>query len=260
MPPASSSTYSSGNRVGDFFRGAGDIWRGARLLLARPGLWPWAIIPFILNVLIFGLAVWAGVHFGGGWIEHVLTGQGFWIDMLRWAIKLILWLAIGLIVIFLFVPVASLIAAPFNDILSEKVEKIYSGATVEGSFSPRALARALAVGMHTSIKLSLMTLGMLACSLLLYFIPPPVGPAAANIASAAITIRFLSLQFTAYSMDRRFYNYAQRRDFLRHHRARTIGLGAMAFLIMLVPVLNALFIPVSAIAGTLLFCDTQLRK
>lgn len=32
----------------------------------------------------------------------------------------------------------------------------------------------------------------------------------------------------------------------------------MAFAIMTVPVVNALFIPVSAIAGTLLFCDTEM--
>ena len=56
-------------------------------------------------------------------------------------------------------------------------------------------------------------------------------------------------------MDRRLYSYAQRGEFQRRNRARTLGLGSMAFLIMLVPVLNALFIPVSAVAGTLLFCD-----
>jgi CysZ protein len=65
----------------------------------------------------------------------------------------------------------------------------------------------------------------------------------------------MSLQFTAYSMDRRFYTVAQRKAFQRHHRARTLGLGSMAFALMLVPVVNALFIPVAAVAGTMLFCD-----
>lgn len=34
----------------------------------------------------------------------------------------------------------------------------------------------------------------------------------------------------------------------------------MSFAIMMAPLLNALFIPVSAVAGTLLFCDTELAN
>jgi uncharacterized protein involved in cysteine biosynthesis len=117
--------------------------------------------------------------------------------------------------------------------------------------------RAIAVGLASSLRLMLLMLGLLACVLPLHLIPV-YGSLAATLASAAITIWFLSLQFTAYSMDRRFYSYAQRKDFLRENRARSVGLGTMAFLVMMVPVLNALFIPVSAVAGTLLFCDTAL--
>ena len=152
-------------------------------------------------------------------------------------------------------PIASFIATPFNDILSEKVERLYAGATME-TFSARRFVQTMAIGLHSSLRIMLVTFALLACAMLLNLIPV-FGPALATAASVAITIRFLTLQFTAYSMDRRLFTYGQRREFLRRNRARTVGLGSMAFLVMLVPVINAFFIPVSAVAGTLLFCDTQ---
>jgi CysZ protein len=198
-------------------------------------------------------------HFVHPWLDHAFfASQNRWMGFLGWLLGVILWLALFGLVLFSFVPMATLIASPFNDILSEKVERIYAGLTVRERFSWRDMARAIAIGLHASLRLTLATLLLLGCALLLHVIPA-IGSVLATALSAAITIRFLSLQFTAYSMDRRFYSYAQRRDFLRRHRARTLGLGTMAFLVMMVPVVNALFIPISAIAGTLLFCDTQPR-
>ncbi|MEN6626770.1 MAG: EI24 domain-containing protein [Candidatus Sumerlaeia bacterium] len=243
------------NTASGFFRGVGDIWRGAGLLLGRPGLWLWVLIPFAINIAVFGLLAWAGWHYASQVITHY-TGDGFWWNILHWIMNVLVWLFLGALVIFLFVPIGSLIALPFNDVLSEKVEIILTGASVDESFSLKALTRAMVVGAHTSIKLTLKTLALLVPVMLLYLFPG--GAPVAAILSALITIRFLSLEFTSYSMDRRYYDYRRRAEFLQKNRARTFGLGTMAWLIMLVPVLNALFIPVSAVAGTILFCETEL--
>lgn len=246
------------NSISDFFEGVHDVWRGASFILVHPGLWAWALIPFVLNIIFFSALGWGLWHFAGGWLHgHLFVNHGFWSHLLGWVLGFIFGILFLLLLYFLFVPLASLIASPFNDVLSEKVERLYVGQSVEQGFSLKALAKSVALGLHSSLRLTLVSLALLAAALLLNFLPPPLGSALWTAASAAITIRFLSLQYTAYSMDRRFYTYPQRREFLRLNRARTIGLGAMAFLIMLVPGLNALFIPVSAAAGTLLFCDTQ---
>jgi CysZ protein len=245
--------------MADFFAGIGDLWRGCALLLTRPGLWVWALIPFILNILFFVLLGWGAWHFVHPWFHHVFfASHNTWLGIAGGLVGVLFWLALLGLLFFSFLPMATLIASPFNDILSEKVERIYAGLIVRERFCWRDMSRAISVGLHASLRLTLATLLLLGCALLLHVIPV-IGSVLATAVSAAITIRFLSLQFTAYSMDRRFYSYAQRRDFLRRHRARTLGLGVMAFLVMMVPVVNALFIPISAIAGTLLFCDTQPR-
>ena len=255
---ASMTVRPLGGAVG-FVRGALDVWRGFAFLLARPGLWIWALIPFILNIAIFALCAWAGWHYFDPWLQgHTAAAAGggwlAWLwKALAWLAEAFFWLVVGLVVIFAFIPVATLVAAPFNDILSEKVERLYSGVTAAG-FHPAGFARSLWISIKVSLWLSLRTLLLLALTLPLYLIPG-VGSMAASALAAAISIWFLSLQFTAYSMDRRFYSYARRAEFQRRHRARALGLGAMAFAVMLVPVVNALFIPVSAVAGTLLFCE-----
>ncbi|HPK03133.1 MAG TPA: EI24 domain-containing protein [Candidatus Sumerlaeota bacterium] len=244
----------------EFLRGAVDVWRGLRFLLGHPGLWIWALIPFTINVLLFAGVAWAVWHFAGGWLERAFFAQGgFWADLFGYLLGALIWIALGLTTLFAFVPMAALIASPFNDVLSEKVEVIYGGGTVEESFSLKALWRGLRVGLATSLRLFWVTLLLFICTLPLH-LAPVIGSAAAAVASAAITIRFLALEFTSYSMDRRYYDYARRREFLRRNRWRTLGLGTMAFVIMPVPLLNALFIPVSAVAGTLLFCDSELRE
>lgn len=209
-------------------------------------------------MIVFALLAWATWHFGYGWVSAHMTagGHGFLMRWLGYLIGGLIVAVLGLVVVFCFVPLATLIATPFNDILSEKVERIYTGHAVDLPFSLRRMLRTMGVGMHSSLRLTLLSMMLLLLALPLNLIPG-VGSALWTAASAAITIRFLALQFTAYSMDRRLFSYQQRHAFMRRHRARTIGLGTMAFLVMMLPILNALFIPISAVAGTLLFCDTQ---
>ncbi|MCL5270540.1 MAG: EI24 domain-containing protein [bacterium] len=246
------------NAAAEFLRGVGDVWRGFAFLTGHPRLWPWAIIPFLLNIALFALLTAVGWHYADAWLDKVFFAtSSAWFAILGGVLAVLIWIVFLAAVVFLFVPLAALVAAPFNDVLSEKVERLYAGASVDEAFSLRALGRGIVVGLGSSLRLATLTLVLLAAALALNLIPS-IGPPLAAAASAAVTIRFLVLEFTSYSMERRVYDWRGRRDFLRRNRARTIGLGCMAFVLMLVPVVNALFIPVSAVAGTLLFCDTEL--
>lgn len=250
---------SMGNATARFLRGMGDVWRGAGIILGHPGLWLWILIPFALNAALFALLVWGAWHWIHGWVVSYFFASGIWLKLLGWIVSFLAWIILAVLVIFLFVPIGALIASPFNDILSEKTEVILTGSTVDEAFSIKALVRGIVVAMRTSLRLTFVTLVLLVPLLLLNFIPV-IGQVLYAALSAAVTIRFLALEFTSYSMDRRYYDWRRRDAFLRRNRARTIGLGAMAWLLMLVPVVNALFIPVSAVAGTILFCETELRN
>jgi CysZ protein len=214
-------------------------------------------MPFVLCLLLYSLLIALGWHWIGGWIEGALVdreGLWRWLGYLLWAL---FWIAALIVSVIAFVPVAAILASPFNDLLSERTERLYRGIEFNEPFSIRLLIRSLRIGIGGEIRRAL-TLGLLLLFALSLNLIPLVGQIAAATASTVFTVYYLSLEFTSFSMDRRHYDWPAKRGFLRRFRARSIGFGAAAFLIMMIPIVNALFIPVSAIAGTMLFCDTDL--
>lgn len=233
--------------------------RALRFLLRNPRLWPLAAMPFILCLALYALVIGLGWHWIGGWIEGALIErEGWWWDALGRVLQVFFWIVALVLSVLVYVPLAAIVAGPFNDLLSEKTERLYRGVGVDQPFSLAALWRSLRVGLIGEIQRSL-TLGVLLLLALSLNLIPGIGQVAATVASTALTIRYLSLEFTSFSMDRRVYSWPAKRAFLRRFRARSMGFGAAAFLILMVPLVNAFFIPVSAIAGTLLFCDTELE-
>lgn len=242
-----------------FKEGIGYPVRGFRFLLAHPRLWPLAALPFVLCLLVYILVIWLGWTWIGGWIDASLVErEGWWWRWLGYLLWGVFWI-VGLgISVLAFVPLAAIVAGPFNDLLSEKTERLYRGVEVDEPFSVAALLRSLRVGLVGELKRSATLAILLLLALSLNFIPG-IGQIAATVASTWLTVYYLSLEFTSFSMDRRHYTWERKRGFLRRFRARSVGFGSAAFLIMLVPFVNAFFIPISAVAGTLLFCDTELQ-
>ncbi len=239
-----------------FVHGLGDPWRGVVFLLRNASLWPWATLPFVLSLAVYILIFALGWHYGHGWFESTFYGQGKTWAALGMLIEIIFWILAALLAAFAFIPVATLIANPFNDLLSERTEWIYRGEQAV-AFSFSRMFRALWVGLVGEIRrfIKVIVLLLLAYALLLI---PVAGAFLSSAASMMITLSFLSLEYTSFSMDRRIYTWEQKKEFLRNHRARTWGFSAMTLAILTIPIVNALFIPISAIAGTLLFCDTEL--
>lgn len=242
-----------------FVSGLMDPWRGLGFLVRNPPLWPLAVLPFIIGIVIYAGSIWAGWHLMSAWLTEAFFDENTAWKAVGYLLAILFWILILLAAALLFIPISSLIANPFNDLLSEKTERIYRGVEVNAPFTLASLLRSLRTGLSGEIRrfitVSLMLVGALALNLI-----PVIGQILYTAASSLITINFLSLEYTSFSMDRRLYQWDQKKQFLRDHRARAWGFGAMGMLILMVPVINAFFIPVSAVAGTLLFCDTELEE
>jgi CysZ protein len=223
----------------------------------QPRLWLLAALPFMLCLMLYAALFSVGWHWIGGWIGDALVDREGWWRWLGYVLWVLFWIVALILSVILFVPVAAILASPFNDLLSEKTERLYRGVELNEPFSLRALIRSLRVGLAGEVRRAL-TLAVLLLFALSLNLIPVIGQIAAATASTALTIYYLSLEFTSFSMDRRYYDWPAKRGFLRRFRARSLGFGSAAFLIMMIPIVNAFFIPVSAIAGTMLFCDTDL--
>ncbi|MBW2280112.1 MAG: EI24 domain-containing protein [Deltaproteobacteria bacterium] len=233
---------------------------GLRFLRAHRELWPVCAVPLLLNLCVFVLAIWAFVSnldpitaalsamFDAGaadaWYEWLWLGP-------LWLLALLLrWILIGLfafVVYFVFTVVGAVIASPFLDVLSARVERIESGQVPEapGGVIGGALRALRAEGAR-----AVFFLGIQVAWLALGFVPglQPVAVIGLFVSSAL----FLPLDYTGYLLDRRGVSFAQRRAWLMRHRGCMFGFGATAFATYLVPGLNFLALPVLVTAGTLL--------
>lgn len=121
-------------------------------LITRPGLKRFVLVPLIINILLFVAMFFIAQHFialFNGWIAGYLPT---WLQWLSWIIWLLFIVSFFLILIFTFVTLANLFAAPFNSILSEKVELYLTGRALESRGLlenihdvPRVLGRQMAI-------------------------------------------------------------------------------------------------------------------
>jgi CysZ protein len=218
---------------------------GYRLLL-KPGVRGFMLIPLLGNLLLYVAA--AGLAFYGldltldRWLSPVL-------DWLRWLLFPLL-AAILLVTAFLtFTLIGNLVLAPFNGLLSSRVERALTGRAVAADDEP------LAAAMRRSLKLALWRLGFvlvrLAAVFLLGFIPV-VGLLALPL-GVVLGAWLLALEFSDNPLGNWGWDLPRQRNLLRRHRAGFIGFGLAVLGLSLVPIVNLALIP-AAVAGMTAYC------
>jgi len=94
------------------------------------------------------------------------------------------------------------------------------------------------------------------CLLLLNFIP--VIGTLVFVPLSAIWVSFtLAFEFSAPSMDRRGFNFTQKRQRIFRKPLASLGLGSGLFLLSMMPLVNLFFLPCALVAGTIWFIETE---
>ncbi len=239
--------------------------RGFALLWRERSLWPVAALPFCVNVAAFGLAIAvfvANLDAIAAPIERALdVGEPsawygwLWVGpllALALVVKAALLVALAVAIYFLFTVLGALLAAPFLDLLSERVERLVAGDAPRA----RTLAESLRVAARSLWEEGKRTGFFLAVQLglALFALVPGVQPVAAA-ASLAFTALFLPLDFTAYSLDRRRVPFRARRRWIWAHKREMIGFGGLGLALFFVPGLSFLCLPWLVTSGTLLVLE-----
>ena len=243
--------------------------RGFTFLAARPKLWVWAVLPTIVNLLLLGLMVgvffhyysslysWLAAHLGISeiagplsWWQHLLNALIFVAEMLIKALIVLLTLVLLLLVSY---GLSFVVAGPFNDALSERVERIATGMEPP----PFSLSRFIKETVRTikveSIKAAIL-LAIPVVLFLLSFIPVVGGPL-----YIVLTFIFgawdIGFCFADIPNSRRALPFKERWKFAREQRWALIGLG-LGFVI---PFFSLIFAAPMVVGGTLLYVDRQGR-
>jgi CysZ protein len=238
-----------------FLAGAGYARRGASLLSSDRRLWRWVWLPFVVTLAVYAGGVAAALVWFDDLVTAVLPMPGGWLGAALWGLLYALAVAALAVAAYAsFFALASAIAAPFNELLSESIEHAVTG-TAPPSFSLRRLARDLALGVGHAARRLIAYAAIMAALFIVGLVVPVVGWAAYVAGGALVTARFAAYDALDAAMARRGWSYAHKRAFLRHHRAATLGLGAAIAALVWIPVVGALAMSIGAAGGTLLFLD-----
>lgn len=240
--------------IRDFVLGVYDGFRGAAYLLAHPRLWGWVLAPAVVAGIVLVLAVGGLVT----WLSAPLAAvaaflPGHWGENVM---KLLVGLAGTVLSITIFISFAALIAGPFNEELSESLEEHETGVAPPKWRLGRFLWD-LAVGLVHSARRAFAYLLVIVALLIVGVAVPVAGTIAAAVLGFIATARFASYDAYDAVFARRRFKYRAKLAYLREHRWRTLGLGAVVALPLLVPGVNILGLAIGATAATLRMIDQR---
>ncbi|MCK5795651.1 MAG: EI24 domain-containing protein [Deltaproteobacteria bacterium] len=237
------------------FRGLGYVFRGWSFVAKHTELVKFCVLPVILTLVVFvGLSILFYAKYT--WFVSLFWAKPEgWTIVFWWPFAVLFVFAAIIIAYVLFFVVLSILTAPFNDFLSERVEQLAYGhepRPFSWSFLLRGLGQTV---LHELAKLAIYLAWILPL-LFLNFIPV-IGTVAFAVTGFILTARFLAYDHLDYAMARREWTFARKRGLLKEYRALTSGFGAGVAGVLLVPVVGLLSIPMAAVGGTLLFCDLE---
>lgn len=273
-----------------YWRGLTYPFKGAGFVYFRhPGLIKFWIVPILISMVLLGAA---GI---GGWAAHQPIAHALWNDdspaelhkpavyydkdkgkphkprmkpmgeppswaapvgktVLEWGVLLGLW-AVGILVV---MALSNVVAAPFNDLLSEEVEHLVLG-TEGPKFSWKVVLRdtVRTIGLEVlKLVIYVVVMGLL---FLLTLVLPAIGHVISSVVGFVFTAMYFSLDYIDWPASRRNRSVTYRFGLLTDHFMPMFGFGTGLWAFLFLPLVNLLFMPAAVAGGTLLFLDIEGR-
>lgn len=239
-----------------FFSGIHYHLTGFRYL-TTPGIKRYVLMPVLLNILFFIALFYGFLHglvFMDAWFMAHLPTWAYWLGKILWLVMII-----GFIFIFLFafLTLANIFAAPFNGVLSARVNQLVTKKR-ENEQSlwqlcldvPRMIGRQLKILGYYFPRLIVL--------LILFFIP------IVQIISTPLWFLFnawmLSLTYFDYPADNARYSFDKLLDFVNKNRLLAIGFGSSVLVCSMIPIVNFFTMPAAVIGATLLWIDVKPKS
>ncbi len=249
--------------LAQLFQGIEYLAEGRRLT-RLPAIRPFVWVPLIINIVLFSIASYYGIH----WVFDVVRSLDFHYDFVSWLdwlepivaglaglFGVILILAGVLLVLFvvgsLFTMMTHVVASPFLGLLAEKVEGSLRTPTYREQTLGQLAARTLLREMRKLGYWLVRALALALLTLILWFIP------GLNIINPVLWYAFgawiMAMQYVDIAADNNGMPFAELLALLRRHRLQTLGFGGAVMLVTSIPVLNLFIVPVAVAGGVIFF-------
>lgn len=219
-------------------------------LITQKGLKRFVLIPLFINCVIFGgalLFLFGWLSDGFNAVNAMLPQWLSWLEWLMWPIAI-------LVVLFtysmLFTVITNFIAAPFNGLLSEKVELHLTGQKINDD------------GLADLVKDVPRMLGR-EWTKLCYYLPRAIGffillwvlPVIGQVLWVLFTCWMYAVQYKDYAFDNHKVSFTQMKNDLKSKQGLSYGFGFAVMLLTVIPFINLLVMPVAVCGATRLWVE-----
>ena len=233
---------TSASRFKEFGDGFTSPLRVLGLLLEHPNLLVLFILPMILTLIFIASAIYAVLI--GAWTASQTLFQSWFGSTFSIGSGILATLAGLLLAYFLLISlnlIIQLIASPFNDILAEGTEK-----ALGESIPPFSISHLIRV-FFLDLRKTLLNLGFTVIFLVIGLFP------FMGIFSVLGLALVQTLSFVSYPQSRRNQGVLDSLRWIQMNPVRALGFGLASLLLFSIPVMNLFALPVSVMAGTLIY-------
>lgn len=229
----------------DLFKGINHLIKGVGLIM-QPRLRRFVLVPLGINVALFVALIGLMGYWFGELINYLLSFLPGWLSWLEYVLWPVFAATTLLLVFYTFALLANLIAAPFNGLLAEAVEKHLTGQSLDDVGGWREALKDL----WPSLKSELVKLRYFivrAIPLLILLIIPGI-----NIVGTFLWLLFsawmLTIEYMDYPMANHRLLFPEQQQRLKQRRLLGLGFGGSVTLLTMIPVVNFIAMP-AAVAG-----------
>jgi len=211
-------------------------------LLAKAELRKYLLIPVLINVVLYSIAISLGYVYIADLITEFIPS---WLSWLEWLIWPLFFISFSIIGFFTFTILANLIAAPFYSQLSIKTLELISGE--KSTAAEQKVSQVLWAELG---RMGYLVSRMIPLSIL--FIIPGI-----NLIAPFLWALFgawgIGLEFMAYPLENKGLLFAQQKEQAKTRRLSVLSFGGLTVLGLSIPVLNIVVAPAAVIGATVYF-------
>ena len=223
--------------------------------MRQPGVRIYAVMPLLINTVLFASLIWFGYERFSPLVDYMMSGIPAIFNFLRWIIWIIISTFTAIFIFFTFTPIANIVAAPFNALLSEKIEIRLTGKTIGVNSSFMKMARD---SFLSQIRKLVYIIFWSAVLLLISLIP------LVNFTAPFLWVIFgswlLSLEYLDYPMGNHELKFTRQRQILAARKGLSLGFGSSVMVLTSIPLLNFIVMPVAVAGATVLWVEQLERE
>lgn len=234
--------------------GAGYFMSGISLINSK-GIRRYALIPLLINIIIFSAGLWFAINQFDIFIDWALADLPSWLNWLEWVLWPLFALTFYGLVFFTFSLIANILAAPFNGPLAAAVERhLTNNQDINTNKTITQEIKDTLINELVKLKHSLYLMMPLIFLSLISFAFPLISPLVAML-WMVYTVWVLTLEYADFPMANHGTSFSQIREVLASKRFLSLGFGSMVMLATLIPLVNFLVMPIAVAGATKMYIE-----